>query len=182
LLSEGHNPAAPHAVPGFRGLIRGVPDLSGAGRGGPGLQYPYVIADLAPAGTAADLCCFIFWAVAASAFLTLAFQAAVAIYFVSRQLALSWASLVPATLKSGIVTACSCVAVMVGVVFNDFSFSLPAFGFLAAAITGLAGWWLGLVITAHPLLAQLHLAARDIAFAIPRPLSLRRPEAMRQKG
>jgi O-antigen/teichoic acid export membrane protein len=122
------------------------------------------------------------WAVAASAFLTLPFQAAVAIYFISRQLALSWAGLVRATLKSGIVTACSCVGVMVSVAFNDFSFALPAFGFLTAAIIGLTGWWLGLVITGHPLLAQLRLAARDIPFAIPSPLSLRRPEAMRQKG
>jgi O-antigen/teichoic acid export membrane protein len=122
------------------------------------------------------------WAVAASAFLTLPFQAAVAIYFISRQLSLSWAGLVRATLKSGIVTACSCVGVMVSVAFNDFSLALPAFGFLAAAITGLTGWWLGLVITGHPLLAQLRLAARDIPFAIPSPLSLRRPEAMRQQG
>src|SRR5207237_964537 len=82
---------------------------------------------------------------------TLPFQAAVAIYFVSRQLALGRAELVRATLKSGTVTTCSCAGVMVSVAFNDFSFTLPAFGFLAAAVTGLTGWWLGLVITGHPL-------------------------------
>jgi O-antigen/teichoic acid export membrane protein len=121
-------------------------------------------------------------AVAASALLTLPFQAAVAIYFIGRQLAFGRAELVRATLKSGIVTACSCAAVMVSVAVNNFSFALPAFGFFGAAVTGLIGWWLGLVITGHPLLAQLRLAARDIPFAIPRPLPLRRAEAMRQKG
>jgi O-antigen/teichoic acid export membrane protein len=121
-------------------------------------------------------------AVAASALLTLPFQAAVAIYFIARQLAFGRADLVRATLKSGIVTACSCAGVMVSVAANDFSLTLPALGLLGAAITGLTGWWLGLVITGHPLLVQLRLAARDIPFAIPRPLSLRRAEAMRQKG
>jgi O-antigen/teichoic acid export membrane protein len=118
-------------------------------------------------------------AVAASAFLTLPFQAAVAIYFVSRQLALGRAELVRATLKSGIVTACSCAGVMVSVAFYDFSFTLPASGFLAAAFTGLTGWWLGLVITRHPLLGQLRSAARDIPFAIPRLSFLRSAEALR---
>jgi O-antigen/teichoic acid export membrane protein len=118
-------------------------------------------------------------AVAASAFLTLPFQAAVAIYFISRPLALSRGDLVRATLKSGIVTACSCAGVVLTVAFNDFSFTLPAFGFLAAAVTGLTGWLLGLVITGHPLLAHLRSAARDIPFAIPRPTFLRRAGAMR---
>ena len=122
------------------------------------------------------------WAVAASAFLTLPFQAAVAIYFISRQLALSWADLVRAILKSGIVTACSCAGVTAGLALNDFSFTVPAFGCFTAAVTGLTGWWLGLVITRHPLLAQLRLAARNIPSAIPRSLSLRLAEAIRQKG
>jgi O-antigen/teichoic acid export membrane protein len=118
-------------------------------------------------------------AVAASAFLTLPFQAAVAIYFISRQLALSRADLIGATLKSGIVTACSCAGVMVSVAFNNFSFTLPALGFLAAAITGLTGWGLGLAITGHPLLAHLRSAAKDIPVAMPRLPFLRLAEAMR---
>jgi O-antigen/teichoic acid export membrane protein len=121
-------------------------------------------------------------AVTASAFLTLPFQGAVAIYFVSRQLTFGWADLVRATLKSGIVTACSCVGVMVSVAVNDFSFTLSALGLLAAAVTGLIGWWLGLVITGHLLLDRLRLAARDIPVAIPRLPWLRRAEIMRQKG
>jgi O-antigen/teichoic acid export membrane protein len=118
-------------------------------------------------------------AVAASAFLTLPFQAAVAIYFISRQLAFSRSDLIGAMAKSAIVTACSCAGVVLTVAFNGFSFTLPAFGFLAAAVTGLTGWWLGLVITGHPLLAHLRSAARDIPLVIPRPTFLRRAEAMR---
>ena len=73
----------------------------------------------------------------------------------------------------------SCAGVMVSVAFNDFSFTLPALGFLAAAITGLTGWGLGLAITGHPLLAHLRSAARDIPFAMPRLRFLRLAEAMR---
>jgi O-antigen/teichoic acid export membrane protein len=118
-------------------------------------------------------------AVAASAFLTLPLQAGVAIYFISRRLALDRAELVRATLKSGIVTACSCAGILLPIAFNKFSLTLPALGFFAAAVTGLAGWWLGLVITKHPLLAHLRLAARDIPFLVSRPTFLRRQEAMR---
>jgi O-antigen/teichoic acid export membrane protein len=113
-------------------------------------------------------------AVAASAFLTLPFQAGVAIYFISRQLPFSRIDLVNATLRSVVVTACSCAGVMVSVVVNDFSFTLPALGFLAAAVSGLTGWYLGLVITGHPLLAHLRLAVRDIPLVIPTPMFLRR--------
>ena len=122
------------------------------------------------------------WAVAASAFLTLPFQAAVAIYFISRQLAFSRADLVRAISKSGIVTAFSCTGVTAGLALNDFSFTVPAFGCFTATVTGLTGWWLGLVITRHPLLAQLRLAARNLSFAIPRPLALRRAAPMRHEG
>src|SRR5580704_14385313 len=59
------------------------------------------------------------WTVAASAFLILPFQAAVALCFVGRRLAFTSADLLRATLKSGIVTACSCAGVMLSVAIND---------------------------------------------------------------
>ena len=64
-------------------------------------------------------------AVAASALLTLPFQAVVALYFVSRHLAMSPADLFRATLKSGIVTACSTVGVLVSIVITEFSLAGP---------------------------------------------------------
>jgi O-antigen/teichoic acid export membrane protein len=121
-------------------------------------------------------------AVAASAFLTLPFQAAVAIYFISRRLSFGSTDLIRATLRSGIVTGCSCVGVMVTVATNGFSFTLPALGLIVAALTGATGWWVGLAITRHPLLAHLRSAAKDIPLAIPRGLFRRRTEAVGSAG
>jgi O-antigen/teichoic acid export membrane protein len=101
-------------------------------------------------------------AVAASALLTLPFQAAVAIRFISRRLSFGGRDFLRATRKSSVVTACSCAGVMVGVAVNHLSLEVTPLGFLAAGITGLGGWCLGLVITGHPLLAHLGSAVRDL--------------------
>jgi O-antigen/teichoic acid export membrane protein len=121
-------------------------------------------------------------AVAASAFLTLPLQAAVAIYFISRRLSFSATDLIRATLRSSIVTACSCVGVMLIVVINSFSFALPSLGLVAAAIIGVAGWWFGLTITRHPLQAHLRSGARAILLALPRGPFSSRVEAVRSAG
>jgi O-antigen/teichoic acid export membrane protein len=113
-------------------------------------------------------------AVAALAFLTLPFQAAVAIYFISRRLSFSATDLARATLRSIIVTGCSCGGVMATVAMYHFSFTLPASGLVAAGFTGLIGWWLGLAITGHPLLGHLRSAAREVAVVMPLPAFSRR--------
>ena len=120
-------------------------------------------------------------AVAASAFLTLPLQAAVAIYFISRRLSFSSIDLIRAISRSSIVTGCSCVGVMVTVAINGFNFTLPALGLIVAAITGATGWWMGLAITRHPLLAHLRLAAKDIV-PIPRTLFSRHAEPVGSAG
>ena len=107
-------------------------------------------------------------AVAAAALLTLPFQAIVAIYFVSRQLAISPADLIRATLKSGIVTACSTAGVLGSMAISEFSSAGPIVGLFLAGVCAVAGWGLGLVTTKHPLLAQIRLAASGIAAAAPR--------------
>jgi hypothetical protein len=68
---------------------------------------------------------------------------------------------------------------MIGIAVNGFAFTLPVMGLLAAGVTGLAGWCLGLAITRHPLLAHFSLAVKDMPFAVPRPDFLRRVETMR---
>jgi O-antigen/teichoic acid export membrane protein len=118
-------------------------------------------------------------AVAASALVALPLQAAVAIYFISRRLSFGWTDLIRATLRSGIVTACSCTGVMVVIVINHFSFTLPAFGLVAAGITGLIGWWLGLAVTGHPLLGHLRSAAREVPIVMPLPAFFRRAGVLR---
>lgn len=117
-------------------------------------------------------------AVAATALLTLPFQAAVAMRFIARQLSFSWADLVRATRRSAAVTACSCGAVMVCVAGNRFSLSLSAPMFGTAAIAAVAGWWLGLVLTRHPLLARIVAAARDIPALLSLPSWLRRSQIL----
>jgi O-antigen/teichoic acid export membrane protein len=104
-------------------------------------------------------------AVAASALLTLPFQAIVAIYFVSRHLAMSPADLIRATLKSGIVTACSIAGVLLSMAIIEFSSAGPIVGLFLAGASAAAGWGLGLVMTKHPLLAQIRLAASGIVVA-----------------
>jgi O-antigen/teichoic acid export membrane protein len=118
-------------------------------------------------------------AVAASAVLTLPFQAAVAIWFIGRRLSFGWADLLRATRKSGIVTACSCAGVAVCVAINNFSLSFSVPRLCAAAIAGLLGWSAGLAVTGHPLLARLRLAAcdvRTIVGANPKPARGRRTD------
>jgi O-antigen/teichoic acid export membrane protein len=107
-------------------------------------------------------------AVAASALLTLPFQAIVALYFVSRHLAMTSAELFRATLRSGIVTACSVAGVLVSMTIIEFSSAGPIAGLFSAGVLAAAGWWLGLVMMKHPLLAQIRLAASGIAVAAPR--------------
>ena len=107
-------------------------------------------------------------AVAAAALLTLPFQAIVAIYFVSRPLAMNPADLIRATLKSGIVTACSTAGVLGSMAITEFSSAGPIVGLFTAGVSAAVGWGLGLVMTKHPVLAQIRLAASGIAVAVPR--------------
>lgn len=107
-------------------------------------------------------------AVAASAFLTLPFQAAVAIYFVRKQLGFRLAELLRAMSRSSIVTACSCVGPAAAIACNHFSFALSAGGLVAAGIAGLIGWYVGLLLARHPLLTHLRSLTSSILPALPR--------------
>jgi O-antigen/teichoic acid export membrane protein len=101
-------------------------------------------------------------AVAASAFLIMPFQAFIALFCVSRRLAIAPTDLFRAMRKSAVVTAWSCAGIVLSLVVNRFTFAAPVIALLGACITGLAGWYLGLVTTSHPLLAQIRLAIAGI--------------------
>ena len=98
-------------------------------------------------------------AVAASALLTLPFQAAVAIYFVSGHLKVRRSDLVDATLKSGIVTICSSVGVIASAVLAQNGLIVPIVELILAGVLATAGWLVGLIVTRHPLLARVQSAA-----------------------
>jgi O-antigen/teichoic acid export membrane protein len=121
-------------------------------------------------------------AVAASALLTLPFQVLVALYFIRRHLSIGAADLARAMVKSGMVAACSAAGVMSAVAINDFSFEVSTLGFVGAGAAGLSGWWLGLIMTRHPLLVQMRLAAKDIIAAMPQFRFLRRKKSFVRNG
>lgn len=107
-------------------------------------------------------------AVAASALLTLPLQAVVAIYFIGRHLAVTPRDLARALLKSGIVTIItgSGVASCAALIHAGIVTSLV--GLIASFIAAALCWWLGLVLTAHPLLQRVQVAAGVLAVTAPR--------------
>ena len=105
-------------------------------------------------------------AVAASAIVTLPFQAAVAIYFVSRHLDIGWSELLWATFKSAIVTLISSVGVILCAFMVEYGALSPIIGLGLACISAAVCWLLSMMVTEHPLLPRLQLAASGL-FATP---------------
>ncbi|MGX9429220.1 MULTISPECIES: oligosaccharide flippase family protein [Bradyrhizobium] len=106
-------------------------------------------------------------AVAASALLTLPFQAAVALYFIGRRLALEPKHLSRALLKSGVVTAMSASGMMVCAALIEARI-VPSFvGLIVACGVAALCWGLGLMLTGHPLLHHLYRAAGGVVVIAP---------------
>jgi O-antigen/teichoic acid export membrane protein len=102
-----------------------------------------------------------FWgvqAVAASAMLTLPFQAVVAIYFISRHLDIGLLDLFRTTFKSGIVTLLSSVGPVVCAAMVEYGLLRPIFGLALACISAVICWLVSMVVTEHPLMRRLQLA------------------------
>jgi O-antigen/teichoic acid export membrane protein len=101
-------------------------------------------------------------AVAASALLTLPFQAAVAIYFISRHLGFGPRDLLGTMLKSGVVTLVSSAPAAICAVMVDQGLLRPIPGLgLAGAFTAVC-WLFSMALTGHPLLPRLQLAAGSL--------------------
>ncbi|MEH2507254.1 O-antigen/teichoic acid export membrane protein [Bradyrhizobium sp. AZCC 1578] len=106
-------------------------------------------------------------AVAASALLTLPFQAAVALYFIGRRLTIKPKHLSCALLKSAVVTVMTASGVMVCAALIEARI-VPSFvGLIAAGGVAALCWWLGLTVTGHPLLHHLHRAAGGLVVSAP---------------
>jgi O-antigen/teichoic acid export membrane protein len=101
-------------------------------------------------------------AVAASAMLTLPFQAAVAIYFISRHLDFGVLDLLRGTFKSGIVTLFTSVGVAVCAAMVEYGLLRPILGLGLACISAAICWLLSMLVTEHPLLPRLQLAATGL--------------------
>ncbi|WP_454630057.1 oligosaccharide flippase family protein [Bradyrhizobium cenepequi] len=94
-------------------------------------------------------------AVAASALLTLPFQAAVAIYYVGRHLDLRLADFVQATQKSGMVALCICATAAACATLVEHGLIGPVAGIFVACATIGVVWLAALFAVQHPLLQEL---------------------------
>jgi len=113
-------------------------------------------------------------AVAASAMLTLPFQAAVAIYFIGRHLDISLLDVFHATFKSGIVTLSSSGAAAVCAAMVDYGLMSPLLGLALACVSASMSWLLIVVVTEHPLLPRLQLSATGLCRFLNSPACARR--------
>jgi O-antigen/teichoic acid export membrane protein len=112
-------------------------------------------------------------AVAASALLTLPFQAAVAIYFIGRHLTIRPTEIIQALLKSAVITAVSTSGAAACVALINAGMISPFLGLIAACCATALCWWVSLALTGHPLLQQLSQAASGLALIAPRLLPSR---------
>ncbi|SCB08427.1 Membrane protein involved in the export of O-antigen and teichoic acid [Bradyrhizobium shewense] len=107
-------------------------------------------------------------AVAASALLTLPFQAAVAIYFIGRHLHFGPMDVLRALTRSGLVTAAATFGVASCAALTEAGMLTSLAGLVLGACAAALCWSLGLILTGHPLLHHVHLAAVSLARAAPR--------------
>jgi O-antigen/teichoic acid export membrane protein len=107
-------------------------------------------------------------AVAASALLTLPFQVAIALYFVCRRLDLSLTDLLRALFKSGMVTLCSSIGVLVCAGLVEHGAIGPLLGLVCACLSMAVCWLAALIAIRHPLLPRLQSAINSLlAAALP---------------
>lgn len=109
-------------------------------------------------------------ALAASALISLPFQAAVAIHFVGKRLDIGWNELCRAAMKSVLVTLCASVGVIACDLLIEARWISLLAGVALSMLVGAAGWWLGLIWTRHPLLARLETVSQGLPFRVPKSL------------
>jgi O-antigen/teichoic acid export membrane protein len=107
-------------------------------------------------------------AVAAASLMTLPFQAAVAIYFISRHLDLRLSDIVRATRKSGVVVLCSGATAAVCAALTEYRLMGPVTGILVACAATSAAWLAAVVAVRHPLLPELEAPAGRVLSTISR--------------
>lgn len=112
--------------------------------------------------------------VAAAALLTLPFQAAVAIYFIGRQLDLRPREVFGALSKSLIVTVTTASGVAGCAALVETNMTGPYLGLISALFAAAICWWIGLAATQHPLLGQLYQVANGLTGIVAPRLGPRR--------
>lgn len=106
-------------------------------------------------------------AVAMSALLTLPLQAAVAIYFISRHLAIRPVDLARALLRSGVVTVTTACGVGACTALTDAGMVTSFVSLISASCVAALCWWLALALTGHPLRDRLYHVVGGLAVITP---------------
>lgn len=104
-------------------------------------------------------------AVAASMLVAFPFQAAVAFYFIGRHLKFGAMDIVRATAKSFVITVICAGGVLLSITIAHYQGMHPIVGLLLSAVMMPVAWGLALVLTDHPLLAQIMIVVRRLSFA-----------------
>jgi O-antigen/teichoic acid export membrane protein len=97
-------------------------------------------------------------AVAFSFWVTIPFQAVVALYLVRRHIRFEWMDVARAVRKSALVTFASMLGPATTAILSPRGFELQIWEALIAVILSGAGWLCGLFLTRHPLLGELRRA------------------------
>jgi O-antigen/teichoic acid export membrane protein len=112
-----------------------------------------------------------FWgvqAVANAALLAFPLQAIVAIWFIARRLAIGPAEFIKSTSRSGIATTCCAVGLLLSKTIAQSSGLGPMMALALAGAVAFTCWWIGLIVTDHPLLARIRGLAQGF---VPAPTS-----------
>ena len=116
-------------------------------------------------------------AMAASQLVNLPFQMLVALWFVRRHIAFRWREIPVALWKSAVVTATSAAGPCLLVASSDLSFDVSVPEALLAALLAALGWLAGVLMTGHPVLAELRNATDHFPGASSFVARLHRPLA-----
>ena len=107
--------------------------------------------------------------VAASSLVAFPLQAAIVWWFIGKYVDIRPMDLLRACRKSALLTLCTVVPVVGVLAMQGFPFAVPFPAFIAAGLTAVGGWWLGVVMTNHPIRVQV----QAVVSAMPLPLIAR---------
>ncbi len=100
-------------------------------------------------------------AMAASTLVTMPYMMIVALYFVRRHVAFRWRELLATLSKSAAVTAATGAGPICVVALCDWRFDLSIGATVVAVFLAAGGWLLSVLVTQHPVLTELRLAAES---------------------
>jgi O-antigen/teichoic acid export membrane protein len=109
------------------------------------------------------------YAVAAMQFVIYPLQVSVALFFVRRHVRFTWDEFLASLARSGVVAVCASTPVALTVLLAGVRFDQPLSVLALSSVGAAAGWLLGLIVTRHPLLAEVRWIAVSAGRHVLRP-------------